>query len=107
LRRAAGIGAVAGFSAPVFEGHRWRCAGYWVRLLRRRLKSGAKKSENDDVSEMTPPSCIKCAQRAPIAVSMASTDFKNACRPRAVALSLVDMRQATLAIREISGYHSE
>jgi hypothetical protein len=43
--------------------------------------SSAKKRENDDLSEMTPPSCTKCTQRSPIAVNNGQPIFKNACRP--------------------------
>jgi hypothetical protein len=50
--------------------------------------SGAKKRENDDLSEMTPPSCTKCTQRSPIAVNMASTDLQECLPAGVVALSL-------------------
>jgi hypothetical protein len=38
------------------------------------------RARNHDVSGMTPPSCMKCAQRSPIAVNMASTDLQE-CLP--------------------------
>jgi hypothetical protein len=67
--------------------------------------SGAKNCGNDDLSEMMPPSCTKCTQRSPIAVNMASTDLQECLPAGVVALSLY-ITQATLAIRETSGYHS-